>query len=182
MKYSTIFHLVASVFNKKAVTCVLIGGFAVNFHNVARATVDVDFLTTKEDFESVFGLLEKEGFSKFSEQETFAQLKSGEGYFKDLDFMFVDQDVLDKIVKDGKQAIIAGQKFIVPSLYHLIALKLHAIKYNNKREYKDLVDIVDLIRNNKVDIKDIEFKNLCLKYGTEPLYKRILGHIGREES
>lgn len=178
MKYPTVFHLVSAVFNKKAVTCVLIGGFAVNFHKVIRATMDVDFLTTKEDFEAAYGFLEKEGFKKFYEHETFAQLENDKEYISKLDFMFVDKDVLDKIIKEGKDVTIAGQDFKIPSLFHMIALKLHAIKFNKKREYKDLIDIVDLIRNNKVDVKTDEFQNLCLKFGTQELYSKILEHTG----
>lgn len=178
MKYPTIFHLISSVFNKKAITCVLIGGFAVNYHNVTRATADVDFLTTKEDFDKILGLLKEKGFKEDYIHEVFARLKSEKEHYIDLDFMFVDKDVLEKIIKDGKEAVIAGQKFIVPSVFHLIALKLHAIKDNKKREYKDLLDIMDLIRNNEIDVNGKEFKELCLKYGTELLYKRIIEHIG----
>lgn len=169
--------MVSDIFNKNGVTCVLIGGFAINFHKVQRATMDVDFLTTRKKFEAVLGLLEKQGFKKFSEHENFAQLENNKEYLGKLDFMFVDQDVLDKILKEGKQVTIAGQDFTIPSLFHLIALKLHAIKFEKKREYKDLIDIVDLIRNNKVDIKSEEFKELCLKYGTESIYERILKHF-----
>jgi predicted nucleotidyltransferase len=178
MKYPTVFHLVSSVFNKKAAACVLIGGFAVNFHKVQRATLDVDFLTTKEGFEAVYDILQEAGFKKFSEQETFVQLENDKAHIKNLDFMFVDKDVLDKIIKEGKDVTIAGQDLKIPSLFHLIALKLHSIKFDKKREYKDLMDIVYLIKNNKVDIKSEEFRNLCLKFGTEVLYNRILKHLG----
>ena len=178
MKYPDIFHMVSDIFNKNGVTCVLIGGFAVNFHKVQRASMDVDFLTTRKKFEAVFGFLEKEGFKKFSEHENFAQLENDKEYLGKLDFMFVDQDVLDKIAKEGKQVVIAGQDFKVPSLFHLIALKLHTVKFEKKREYKDLMDIVDLIRSNKIDIRSGEFRSLCLKFGTQELYDRILNHLG----
>ena len=178
MKYPSLFHLVSSAFNKKGVTCVLIGGFAINFHKVTRNTGDVDFLTTREDYEKILDSLEDGGFKQEYIHETFARLKTDKPYYiEDLDFMFVDKDVLEKIIKDGEHATIAGQKFIVPSVLHLIALKLHSIKYNKKREYKDLLDIMDLIRNNNVNIKSKEFKELCLKYGNESLYKRIIDHI-----
>jgi len=178
MKYPSIFHLISAAFKERGAKCVLIGGFAVNFHKVSRATVDVDFLTSEEDFEVVYDLLEEEGFKKFSEQKTFVQLSSDKGYIKNLDFMFVDKDVLDRIIKDGCQAVIAKQKFVVPSLLHLIALKLHSIRGTKQREYKDLVDIIDLIRSNKVDIKSKKFKTLCLEYGTESIYDRIVKHFG----
>ncbi len=140
----------------------------------SRQTADVDFLITKEDFEKIEPLLKKEGFKKDYEQEVFVRLLGNSSYLMDVDFMFVDKDTLDKIIKEGKDISIAGQKFMVPSLNHLIALKLHAIKYNPKiREYKDLPDIIQLVRINKLDVKDTIFKDICLKYGTEELYNKI---------
>ena len=178
MKYPTIFHLICDIFGKMGISGVLIGGFAVNYYKVTRQTADVDFLITKEDYEKILSLLEEEGLKQDYAQEVFARFSSQKSYLMDIDFMFVDKETLDKIIKEGKKISIAGQKFIVPSLNHLIALKLHAIKYNPKiREYKDLLDIIELIKVNHMDVKTNEFRDLCLKYGTEELYKRIVYRI-----
>lgn len=175
MSYPTLFHLISEITNKSGVSCVLIGGFAVNYYKVSRQTADVDFLITREDFDKISKELGKAGFSPDRIEEVFARFRGNKHYLMDIDFMFVDKDTLDKIIKDGKEISIAKQKFIVPSLNTLIALKLHAIKYNPKlREYKDLPDIINLIRTNKVDYKNKEFRELCLKYGTEELYKKII--------
>lgn len=178
MKYPTLFHLISSIFNEKDISAVLIGGFAVNYYKVTRQTADIDFLITKDDFEKISGLLEQEGYARNDTHEVFTKLESTKGYLMDLDFMFVDRDTLEKIVKDSKEVVIAKQKFKVPSLNHLIALKLHSIKHNpNLREYKDFPDIMELIRINKIDVKKSEFKELCLKYGTEGLYRRIIDKV-----
>lgn len=175
MKYSTIFHLIAAVFNKKDVSSVLIGGFAVNYYKVTRQTADIDFLITKDDFDKISGLLEKEGYEKDYSQEAFVKLTNRHHYLMDLDFMFVGAETLDRIIKDAKEISIAKQKFMVPSLNHLIALKTHSLKFNFKmRENRDLPDIIELVRVNKVNVKDREFKEMCLKFGTEELYNRIL--------
>lgn len=177
-QYPTIFHLLSDVFTKADAASVLIGGFAVNYYKVSRQTADVDFLITKEDFEMIRNLLEEKGFKKDYEEVVFARLIGDKPYMMDIDFMFVDKDTLDKIINEGKKISIARQKFIVPSLNHLIALKLHAIKHNPKiREYKDLPDVIQLIRINKLSVKDSEFKALCLKYGTEELYNKILERV-----
>jgi len=178
MKQPTIFHLISDIFTQRNVTCVLIGGFAVNYYKVTRQTVDIDFLITKDDFERILSLLEEKGFKRDYTQEVFARLTGEKPYLMDIDFMFVDKETLDKIIQEGKQVCIAGRNFIVPCLNHLIALKLHAIKYNpNVREYKDLADILELIKINKLQVKNALFKNLCLKYGTEELYNKILERI-----
>ena len=178
MGYPNIFRLITDIFAKGKVTAVLIGGFAVNYYKVTRQTADIDFLITSDDFKRLLSLLEGEGYKLGYTQEVFARLIGEKPYLMDLDFMFVDKETLDKIINEGEEINIAGQKFIVPSLNHLIALKLHAIKYNPKiREYKDLSDVIELIKINKLKVKNEEFKNLCLKYGTEELYHKILERI-----
>lgn len=179
MKYPTVFHLISALSKTKDINCVLIGGFAVNYYKVTRQTADVDFLITKEDFEKILSALEKAGFRLDFSQEVFARLtSSNRTYLMDLDFMFVDKGTLNKIIKDGKRTRIAGGEFILPSLKNLIALKLHSLKHNPKiRENKDLPDIINLLRINKVDFKSKEFKDLCLKYGTEEIYHTILEKI-----
>ncbi len=178
MKYPTIFHLACEVFKKEGVYAVLIGGFAVNYYKVTRQSADVDFLISENDFKKILPLFKGQGYKLDYTQEVFARLKSDNFYLMDIDFMFVDKDTLHKIIKAGKEVPIAGQKFILPSLGHLIALKLHSLKYNPKlRENKDLSDIVELIRVNKMQAKTKEFKELCLKFGTKELYDKILQKI-----
>lgn len=164
----------AAIEKKEGISCILIGGFAVNYHKVTRQTVDVDFVIVKEDFHKISKDLTKAGFKIDFIHETFARFKANDYYLADIDFMLVDKETFDKITKDAKLISIANQKFMVPSLNTLFAMKLHAIKSNRKaREYKDLLDILSLIRSNNVNYKSKEFKELCLKYGTEELYQKI---------
>ncbi len=175
MNERSVFHLISDVTHEQGVSCVLIGGFAINHYKVTRQTADVDFLITKEDFDKIAGLLEKAGYKKALLQENFAQLQSNRLSLLDVDFMFVDHGTLEKILKEGERFKIVGQTFIVPSLYHLIALKLHSIKHNPKlRLTKDFPDIINLIRINKINVKEKKFKDLSLKYGTEGMYDKIV--------
>ena len=178
MKYPTVFHLISAVSRDTGASCVLIGGFAVNYYKVTRQTADIDFLITADDFKKIVNLLKKEGYKEDYSQEVFTRLTTDSDYLVDLDFMFVDDKTLSKVIDEGSEIEIAKQKFIVPSLNHLIALKLHSIKNNPKlRKEKDLPDIIELIKANKVDIKNNDFKNICLTYGTQDLYEEILRRI-----
>jgi hypothetical protein len=175
MKNQSVFHLISDCTHEHGVSCVLIGGFAINHYRVTRQTADVDFLITKEDFGKIVGLLEQAGYKKALLQENFVQLQSSRLSLLDVDFMFVDHETIAKIIKEGERLKIVGQTFIVPSLHHLIALKLHSIKHNAKiRLTKDLPDIINLIRINELDVKEKKFKELCLKYGTKEIYDKIL--------
>lgn len=175
MKDKDIFRLISNIVEETGIRCVLIGGFAVNYYKVARQTADVDFLITEDDFEKILGMLKKEGFEVEYRNEVFAGLSGTEGYIMGLDFMFVEEGTLDKIIKESEVASIGKQQLLVPSVQHLIALKLHAMKHNVKRQYKDLLDIIELIKVNKINATSVEFRELCLKYGSEELYKKILG-------
>ena len=174
MNDRSVFHLISDITHEEGVSCVLIGGFAINHYRVTRQTADVDFLITKEDFDKIVVLLEKAGYKKTSLQENFVQLESSRLALLNVDFMFVDQATLSKIKEEGNRFKIVGQTFTVPSLYHLIALKLHSIKHNSRvRLTKDMPDIINLIRVNEINVKDKRFRELCLKYGTSGLYDKI---------
>lgn len=174
MHERSIFHLISDLTDAEGISCILIGGFAVNYYRVTRQTADVDFLITKDDFDKIVGLLEKAGYKKAALQENFAQLQSSRLSLLDVDFVFVDPATLTKIKREGKTITIAGQKLLVPSLSHLIALKLHSIRNNPKvRLMKDLPDIVNLMRINEIDARSKTFEALCLKYGTPELYQKI---------
>ncbi|MEK6715698.1 MAG: nucleotidyl transferase AbiEii/AbiGii toxin family protein [Candidatus Omnitrophota bacterium] len=176
MKYQHVFQLLSDISKKKNITFVLIGGFAVSHYKYARQTMDVDFLITKDDFEKILPLLEKLDYKIDYNHEVFSRLASKDGLLMmDLDFMFVDAETLAKIVKDSQRADIAGCEFMVPSLENLIALKLHALKYNPKtRLSKDVPDIINLIKINKFDVKSEKFRELCLKFASEEIYRKIL--------
>lgn len=178
MEYHSAFHLISDTINKTGISCVLIGGFAVNYYKFSRQTADIDFLITEEDFNKIQTFLEDAGYTQEFKQKVFARLKSNKLYLMDVDFMFVDKETLDKIILDAKEIIIAKHKFVVPSLMNLIALKLHSLKYNfSIRQGRDLLDIISLIKLNKVDIKTKEFHRLCLKYANKDIYRKILENI-----
>lgn len=174
MDYAKTFHLVAKASKKSAVPCVLIGGFAINFYKVTRNTLDVDFLTTKDDFEKIKNALIEAGYAENFATDVAIRMRNKAGAV-DIDFMIVDEGTRSKIIEDGKMVEIVGEKMFVPSINHLIALKLHAIKHNLKnRMLKDLPDVIKLIKVNNIDFKNNDFKNLCLKYGNEEIYKNML--------
>ena len=173
----TVFNLISKLSKEKGVSCILIGGFAVNYYKVSRQTADVDFLITEKDFKKIIEALTKAGYRQdFGQEGVFAHFRSSEKTAPlDVDFMLVNDKTFSGMIEQGKRVQIGGQEFIIPSINHLIALKLHSLKFNFKlRENKDLPDIINLINLNQLDYQSQEFKELCLKYGTEDLYKKIL--------
>ena len=141
MKYPTIFDLVEEEFGKAGIPYVLVGGFAVNFYQVTRHTADVDFMMDENDYEKAALILKDAGYSEFHHESLFARFDGSPHYSIIVDLLFVDRTIT------------------IPSLMHLIALKLHALKNSpERREEKDMPDILRLIRTHQVDVNTTEFK------------------------
>ncbi|HXV27739.1 MAG TPA: nucleotidyl transferase AbiEii/AbiGii toxin family protein [bacterium] len=174
MEYPTVFDLIAAEFKKAGISAVLVGGFALNAYKVTRQTADIDFLVTQRDYQKVALLLKNDGYRESAVTDLFARFENDVVKYLDIDLLFVDEGTLEKIKKSGKNFKIAGHSFVIPSIEHLIAMKLHAIKQQPKeRELKDMVDIIELIRENMINVKDPAIKKLCLTYGTAALYDKI---------
>ena len=174
MKYPNCFQMISSEFRKAGVTFLLVGGLAVNQHKYARATLDADFLITEDAYQKVLAILEAGGYRLVDKQNLVARFVHEEPFFMDVDIMFTDEGTLKEMLEEAGKVTLRGGQFLVPSLDHLMAMKLHALKQGARdREFKDLGDILELVRANRIQVDTDRFKNLCLKYATEEIYERI---------
>ena len=175
MNYPTVFDLIAEVAGKANARLVLIGGFAVNARGVARNTQDVDFLTTEADYQEMKPLLSAAGFDETVRTDVFAKQTTKNPGTMPVDFLFVDPDTFESIWQGGIETAVCGRQFKTPSLLHLIALKLHAIKKGSKdRVWKDLPDIANLVLSNRLDVMAFDFLEICRKYGPDGIHQKIL--------
>ena len=175
MNYPNVFDLIAEVSQKAGVRLILIGGFAVNACGAARNTQDVDFLITEADYHKLKGLLSAQGYEETVRTDVFVKQACRDRDAMPIDFLFVDSHTFESIWREGKKGTVSGHSFMMPSLLHLIALKLHAIKQGSKdRVWKDLPDIVNLVISNRMDVLSPDFKEVCRKYGPEGIFQKIL--------
>lgn len=174
MKYENIFHLIFDVLQTGNVPALVVGGFAVNYHGVSRQTQDIDLLMTEENYEKVKSFFGKAGSREVIRNPLFVHLENKAVSPLDLDVIFVDPKTFDGINREAKTTQIGGRKFKVPSLRHLLALKLHAMKQNLKRRgFRDLTDVLDLAQKNQIDVQGKDFLELCRQYGGEEICKTL---------
>jgi hypothetical protein len=146
-----------------ALRFLVIGGYAVAAHGHTRATFDVDFLALKEDRNAWTSKLTAAGLEKVSETNAFAQFsqKAGDG----LDLMFVDAQTFEQMWGVAQAREFNCRVARMPSLDHLLALKLHALKQKSPhRTSKDAEDVELLVRRNRLDISLPQYEQLFLKY------------------
>jgi len=179
-KNQSVFAMLAEIFREAGIKAMLIGGYAVNAYHHARYTNDIDFMIVAGDFPKVGKLLQKSGYQEIMRTDLFIRLKSSYGDETILDFLLIDPATMEKMQKDGKETTIAGETFSLPSIFHLIAMKLHAIK-NSKhaRQLVDFPDIIAILEKNGINVYDASFKQMCLKFGTAELYDEIVKHFNR---
>jgi len=155
----------------------IIGGYAVAAHGHTRATFDVDFLVRRADRDAWTSRLMAAGLKLFGETRAFAQFAQGEPG-DGLDLMFVDDATFEPMWLESEERAFWGSRARVPSLIHLLALKLHALKQASPhRTAKDAEDVEMLIRRNRVDLHLPQFEGLFLKYGNREKESLELGQM-----
>ena len=153
----------------------VIGAHAVMRHGFMRATEDADILVCREERPRWEALVRGLGYEVLHDGGTFLQLTPPGGTGWELDLMLVSASTFERMLADARPAQIEGATVLVPSLDHLLALKLHALKNaTGLRVLKDLEDVIQMVKANRVDVQAASFRQLVEKYGTPELYERII--------
>lgn len=157
-------------------TPIVIGGWAVNLLGMARQTLDFDFMILEDDFDKVQIIFNELGYTITAKTAMFVRFKSNnEELFPVYDCLFADKNTYAKLCDAGQKRNIFGTEFILPDPMHIIAMKLHALRYgSNDRKNRDLGDIKALTDIHKIDIgKNSDFEQLCHKFGTPEILREL---------
>ena len=160
----------------------LIGGYAVAAHGHTRATFDVDFLIRRSDQDSWKAKARTISMQIQAESNTFIQFHPIKKGTNPLGLMIVADEIFAKLRADAEPKQFGSVEVLVPSLDHLIALKLHVLKQGlAHRTYKDAEDVEMLLRRNKLDITMPKYEELFLKYGSEKSTKPSSASFGTDQ-
>jgi predicted nucleotidyltransferase len=152
----------------------VIGGLAVNFYGYSRDTSDLDFFISLNDRGEWMNLLTQFGYEDFNDGGNFIQYQTPDKNAWPVDLMLVQEKTFAPILEACVEADIFDVKTRVPSLEHLIALKLHALKNTRMQRFlKDYLDVEYLMRINRLDVKSKTIRELFEKYGTPDLYEKV---------
>jgi predicted nucleotidyltransferase len=168
------FETIATETNKQHLRFLVIGGLAVNFYGYSRDTADLDLLIRREDRGSWLKLFSELGYTVYRDNEIFLQLSPPKQSAWPVDLMFVRETTFEPMFSVSCEVDLYDVRSRIPSLEHLLMLKLHALKNGRiDRFLKDFLDVEHLIRINKLDIKSENIRQLFVKYGTMDLYEKV---------
>lgn len=159
----------------------VIGGLAVNHYGYSRDTGDLDFFISQNDREEWMKILADFGYVSHHDGGNFIQYNPPVQNAWPVDLMLVQEKTFAPIFAASCVANFFGVISRVPSLEHLIALKLHALKNTRMTRFlKDFLDVEYLIRLNRLDIKSRIICELFDKYGTPDLYEKVFRSLANE--
>ncbi|MDD5678927.1 MAG: nucleotidyl transferase AbiEii/AbiGii toxin family protein [Kiritimatiellae bacterium] len=168
----TILDVASRQLPAEGVDCILIGGFAVNYHGYTRNTLDVDFMIFAEQLDTVRRIMTQAGFTNIAIQDNVAFF-SAPGSPLRVDFLRVDRDTMRELLANAILATVQGFEIKVAALRDLIGMKIFALSQDVPRRMgKDLPDIAYLSVLHNLDLESY-IQPLCSRFGTSKVYDLI---------
>lgn len=160
---------------KRGLPFLLIGGHAVIGHGHIRTTFDLDLVIPKDSLEHWHAFVLAMGFTVHREGPAFVQYNPPDSTTLPLDLMMVNSETYREFCEASRPAPVAEAEVKMVCLKHLLALKSHAIRHGDPgRVETDIDDVVGLVRINRIDVSEPEWKGLFTKYGPPRLYEKLL--------
>jgi hypothetical protein len=161
---------------------IVCGGYAVNAYHVIRKTGDIDLLVRARDASSWKGFLKAAGYTVYHETPAFVQLEPPAATSWPVDLMLVDDHTFDLMRGEARRFRFGGTGCWIPSIRHLIAMKLHALKQTaGQRSRKDAIDIVELAEKNGIDLRGADFRRQCDRFADRAIYDKILQYAADQD-
>jgi hypothetical protein len=145
--FPSVLKKLLSTFQEYNIRYALIGGFALSLWGVPRATVDLDFLVTKEDMAQVHEIMTLLGYSRRYHSVNVSQYVSDLRVWGAVDFLHAfRQASLGMLQRAADKEIFARSVSVKVALIEdLIGLKLQALVNDPTRRSGDLADIEFLL-------------------------------------
>lgn len=155
------------------VSPLVIGAHALQELGVPRQTFDLDLMIAETDKESIAKILLDDGYTSVAETKNFQRFSHPRPERMDIDLLFVDSSTFEKLAAHSSTSKSGTSTLRIPSIPHFIALKLHAIRNNPKREARDLGDIAELLRARPGVLSPQQLEESCRKFGPKGVYSKL---------
>jgi len=156
-------------FESEGIQLHLAGGWAVNSFGFARNTLDLDWVCRRSQQPEATALMDRLGFVPRSDG-----MATRFQYGRDLAFPLVDLIWTD----DRSFELLRGEidpsyRVRVINFEGLIAMKLSALRDDERRKGRDLRDLQELLQCHPGRIDVEELRAMCLKYAGEGAFEKL---------
>lgn len=159
-------------FDRGGIPLLLAGGWAVCYHGYSRMTLDIDWVCMRSREAAAIALMDLLGFDKTTEGMASRFKRRGDPGFPYIDLIWVDDSTFAKMAAPDSDA---REKPHVPVINFraLLAMKLHALKDDEVRRSKDLLDLRYLLSDSPIEISDEEFRTMCERFAGPDAYDKV---------
>ena len=172
MNFRTTLQQLVRSFVEEEIGYALIGGYAVGLWGVARGTVDIDFLVSRDDLPRLDRIMTQCGFALIYRSENVSQYRSPAG---GIDFLHAfRRHSLAMLSRAVERAIFAGEIVVrVLRPDDVIGMKIQAIANDPDRTPLDRYDIEELLRLHGATLDWLLVEEYFDLFEMQPLFAEL---------
>ena len=168
-------ELVLAVARRRRFRVALIGGFALPFHGVQRATGDVDFLVEASGSDALHEALLAAGTRCLHRSADAANYAAGTSRLAPVDFIYARRErALDMLQRARSRPLRGARRVRVVDAEALIGLKLQALVNAPSRRAQDQADIRALLEAQGDSLNHAILRDYYRLFGRESQLDRLL--------
>jgi hypothetical protein len=172
-------ELVTAVARRRRFRVALIGGFALPFHGVRRATGDVDFLVDEAGGDALHDALLSAGARCLHRSVEAANYTPGASRLAPVDFVYARRERAHAMLRRARPRAVrkGGRRVAVVDAEALIGLKLQALVNAPGRRAQDEADIRALLELRAGSLNDAILRDYYRLFGRENDLDRLLAEV-----
>jgi hypothetical protein len=157
LNFPKVIELVVGFLEGKGSPFALVGGLALQAYGVSRATFDLDLVLVADDQEVVLKHMESLGYETLHASSAFSNHVHPDAELGRVDFIYVDSHTSHRLLgPDSVRLTLSGRTLPVPKPEHLVAMKVHAMKNDPSRGFREKADIQALWRAHGLDEHEVQ--------------------------
>ena len=143
MDFERVLRDLAGDFTARRVPYALIGGFALGALGIARATMDLDFLVSRDALPQVDDIMRRRGYRLRFRSENVSQFAADSASLGQVDFLHAFRRTSTGMLERAAEVTVFDGSLRVRTLRpdDLVGLKVQALANDPRRERRDVADI-----------------------------------------
>lgn len=183
MDFERVLRDLTGDFVARKVPYALIGGFALGTLGIARATMDLDFLVSREALPRVDDVMRRRGYRLRYRSENVSQFHADSASLGQVDFLHAFRTVSTGMLSRALEVPIFGGSIHVRTLRpdDIVGLKVQALANDPSRERRDAADIELLAERFSREMDWEKMRDYFALFGKLELYEEIRDAHGPAE-
>lgn len=150
----------------------VIGAFGLHAYGLSRATQHLDFVVGSDSQAKLIAFMEAQGYETLHRSNGYSNHSHPDRVMGRVDFVYVSGETMRELLEgSGARLELGGVSIPVPRPEHLAAMKIHAMKNDPERRFREMADIQFLL--GLPEVNEREVRSYFEKSGQEKLFEEL---------